>query len=125
MLNQGRVVATVAVSDSEKAKEFYGGTLGLEVSMVTRGGVAYTSGGGELFVYQSPTAGSGEATAANWIVDDIDAVVTELADKGIVFEHYEYPGAQLEGDVHVMGEMKAAWFRDPDGNILGISNRLS
>lgn len=46
----------------------------------------------------------------------------ELKDKGVAFEHYDFPGMVLEGDVHVMGELKAAWFKDPDGNILAIMN---
>jgi hypothetical protein len=52
----------------------------------------------------------------------VAAVVDELKQKGVLFEHYDLPGATLEGDVHVMGEMKAAWFKDPDGNILGLAS---
>ena len=124
MLSEGDVIATLAVSDIEKGKEFYGGKLGLTMSMENMGGVGYKVGDGQLFVYVSPTAGSGEATAAFFRVDDVRTVVSELASKGIAFEHYEMPGTTLEGDVHVMDgtDMTAAWFKDPDGNILGLGD---
>lgn len=121
MLNQGRVFATLAVSDINKAKEFYGTTLGLSQVDENLGGVTYESGGGRLFVYQSPTAGTNQATCASWLVDDIGSVVEELKGKGISFEHYEVPGATMEGDIHVMESMKTSWFKDPDGNILNVA----
>lgn len=121
MLNQGRVFATLAVSDINKAKEFYGTTLGLSQVDENPGGVTYESGGGRLFVYQSPTAGTNQATCASWQVDDIYSVVDDLKGKGISFEHYEVPGATKDGDIHVMGDMKASWFKDPDGNILNVA----
>jgi len=72
-------------------------------------------------VYESRFAGTNQATSATWIVrDDLAGVVKDLAAKGVKFEHYDMPGMQLEGDVHVMGDGKAAWFKDPDGNILAI-----
>jgi catechol 2,3-dioxygenase-like lactoylglutathione lyase family enzyme len=124
MLSDGDVIATVAVSDIAKGKDFYGAKLGLEEMMENGGGVGYKVGAGQLFVYVSPTAGSGEATAAFFRVDDVRTVVSELAAKGIEFEHYEMPGTTLEGDVHVMdgSEMTAAWFKDPDGNVLGVGD---
>lgn len=122
MLGEGTVFATIAVSDIGKGKAFYGETLGLTQVDENMAGVMYASGEGKLFVYQSPTAGSGQATAASWNVGNIEEVVETLTNKGIVFEHYEFPGATLEGDIHVMGTMKSAWFKDPDGNILAIAN---
>jgi catechol 2,3-dioxygenase-like lactoylglutathione lyase family enzyme len=124
MLSDGDVIATLAVRDIEKGKEFYGGTLGLKQMLENPGGVGYTAGSGQLFVYVSPTAGTGEATTAFFRVDNIRDVVAQLAAKGIEFEHYEMPGTTLEGDVHVMddGGMTAAWFKDPDGNILGLGD---
>jgi catechol 2,3-dioxygenase-like lactoylglutathione lyase family enzyme len=124
MLSDGDVIATVAVSDLAKGREFYGAKLGLEQMMENMGGVGYKVGAGQLFVYVSPTAGTGQATVAFFRVADVRTVVSELASKGIEFEHYEMPGTTLEGDVHVMDgtEMTAAWFKDPDGNILGVGN---
>ena len=120
MLNQGTVSATLAVRDINKAKEFYGGTLGLSQVDENPGGVTYKSGEGKLFVYAAPTAGTNQATSASWHVSDIDGAIAEMEDKGVTVEHYDLPGGTLEGDVHVMGSMKAAWFKDPDGNILNL-----
>ena len=122
MLSKSTVMAMIAVKDLEKAKEFYGGTLGLEQSDENPGGVAYKCGDGLVFVYPTPKAGTNQATSATWMVEDIDAVVKDLKAKGLKFEHYEFPGAKIENDVHIWQGMKAAWFTDPDGNILGLSS---
>jgi catechol 2,3-dioxygenase-like lactoylglutathione lyase family enzyme len=122
MLGEFNVFATVAVSDINKAKEFYGDTLGLEQTDENPGGVTYQSGTGKIFVYQSPTAGKNEATSAAWEVDDIESVAEALKAKGVSFEQYDFPGGAREGDIHIMGNMKAAWFKDPDGNILSIGS---
>jgi len=63
-------------------------------------------------------ASSNQATAATWFVDDVDQIVKDLKAKGVVFEHYDMPETTRKGDVHVAGSMRAAWFKDPDGNIL-------
>jgi catechol 2,3-dioxygenase-like lactoylglutathione lyase family enzyme len=119
MLGDIRAIATVAVSDLKKAEAFYEGTLGLKVE--AREGeevVSYATGGTVLNVYRSRYAGTNKATAATWVVGDrLDAVVAALAAKGVVFEHYELPGMKREGDVHVGGDLRVAWFKDPDGNI--------
>jgi hypothetical protein len=77
-----------------------------------------------LFVYESEYAGTNRATAASWAVgDDFDAIVDDLRAKGVAFEHYDdLPETTRDGDVHVMGELKGAWFKDPDGNILSLIN---
>lgn len=122
MLDDSTVVANVAVKDIEAGKEFYGGKLELKQVDENPGGVTYKCGDGKLFVYASPTAGSGQATCASWKVDDIDSVVGALKAKDIEFEHYDMPGGTREGDIHSMGPMKAAWFKDPDGNVLCVAN---
>lgn len=121
MLEDASVIAMVAVRDITVGKAFYGGTLGLKQTDENPSGVEYTCGGGRLFVYQSPTAGKNEATSASWDVDNLTEVVKALNEQGVPFEHYEYPGVEYEGDIHIMGGMRAAWFNDPDGNILGLN----
>jgi catechol 2,3-dioxygenase-like lactoylglutathione lyase family enzyme len=125
MLSSSNVVAVAAVADIAKAKGFYEGTLGLHPLEIDEpGGVLYAcAGGSQLLVYESRFAGTNQATAASWQVEDIDQEVADLAGRGVSFEHYELPGATLEGDVHVLGELRAAWFKDPDGNILNIVSR--
>lgn len=121
-LTNAKMIAMVAVSDINKAKEFYGGTLGLTQSEENPAGVGYTAGSGNLFVYVSDSAGSSKSTSVSWSVEDLDAVVQELKANGVSqFEHYNIPNATWHDDVATMGAMKAAWFHDPDGNILGLS----
>lgn len=122
-LANGRVYATLAVSDLGPAKEFYGGTLGLNQVSESAAGVMYESGGGSrVFVYPSGSVGTNQATYAGWDVDDVDSVVAELKDKGVEFEHYDLEGATWEGDVAVWGSTRSAWFKDPDGNILSVTS---
>ena len=127
MLSDTNVVATLAVSDIEAARRFYEGTLGLqraERQSSDPSAVLYRSGGSTVLVYQSQFAGTNQATAASWGVgDDLEAVVEELRSKGVSFEHYDMPGVSLDGDVHLIGDIKAAWFKDPDGNILNLVNK--
>lgn len=124
MLGDYNVTAVVAVKDADVAKHFYHEVLGLEVAQASPGGTLYKSGEGGIFVYPSQFAGSNLATAAAWTVKDVESAVQELKGKGVIFEHYEMPGVQRNGDVHVMGELQAAWFKDPDGNILNIVNMV-
>jgi catechol 2,3-dioxygenase-like lactoylglutathione lyase family enzyme len=125
MLSDSKAIATVAVKDLKIAAMFYEDKLGLKV--VSREGdqmVAYQCGSSVLDVYQSEFAGTNKATAVSWAVgDDLAGVVQALKAKGVVFEHYEIPGTTLEGDVHIGGKMRVAWFKDPDGNILNIGSR--
>jgi catechol 2,3-dioxygenase-like lactoylglutathione lyase family enzyme len=116
-------LATVAVKDLDRAKRFYEQTLGLELADKQEPGTAsYQTGGGELFVYESEHAGTNKATAVTWIVGDVDGAVQSLKAKGVKFEHYDLPGMTREGDVHVADSMKAAWFKDPDGNIHALAS---
>jgi catechol 2,3-dioxygenase-like lactoylglutathione lyase family enzyme len=122
------VQATVPVKNLDVAKKFYEETLGLKRD-TRQGGeepgvVSYRCGGATLTVYESRFAGTNQATAATWSVrDDLSGVVRDLVAKGVKFEHYDMPGMKLEGDVHVSGEGKAAWLKDPDGNILALVGR--
>jgi len=125
MLGSSDVCACLAVTDMDKAAKFYGETLGLKKDMESPGGTFYKSGNSGVFVYPSQYAGTNQATAAAWSVDDVEATVEEFKAKGVTFEHYDdMPDTTLEGDVHVMGDMKSAWFKDPDGNILNLVNGM-
>ena len=124
MLGNSDVYATVAVSDMQKSETFYKETLGLKpANGQDQGGTMYKSGSTKIFVYPSQYAGTNQATTASWRVDDIDGVVKDLKSKGVKFEHYDMPNVTMQGDLHIMGELKAAWFKDPDGNILALVNR--
>ena len=85
--------------------------------------IAYRCGQSTLNVYRSEYTGSNRATAVTWAVGDkLDDVVRALKAKDVAFEHYDLPGMNRDGDVHVGGNMRVAWFKDPDGNILNVVN---
>jgi catechol 2,3-dioxygenase-like lactoylglutathione lyase family enzyme len=124
MLGAKNTSATIAVKDLEVAKKFYRETLGLTpVEHQDGEAVVFKSGDSHLLVYRSDFAGTNKATAATWGVgNDIEREVEALKSKGVNFEHYDMPEATLKGDVHVFGDLKTAWFKDPDGNILALVN---
>ena len=126
MLGDKTAVATVAVKDMEVAKKFYEGTLGLTKEKEDPVGISYKSGNSHLFVYPSEFAGTNKATAVAWGVgDDLDKIAADLKAKGVTFEQYDnLPGVTREGDVHIMGDLRAVWFKDPDGNILNLVNMM-
>ena len=125
MLNDSNAIATVAVKDLKRAGKFYQETLGLrQVGAEGDEVIALRSGNSTINVYRSDYAGTNKATAVTWNVgDDVERVVRDLKAKGVAFEHYDMPNSSREGDVHVFGDLKVAWFKDPDGNILNIVNR--
>lgn len=121
MIGTASVAPTIGVSDLEKATGFYGGVLGLKVLTESPYMIVYQSGANtRLEIYPTAFAGTNQATYATWEVGDIKVEVEALQAAGVTFEHYDLPGMKLEGDIHVMGESNemAAWFKDPDGNIL-------
>lgn len=122
MLKDKSSSAIIAVSDIARARDFYQNTLGLELADDSMGDVlVFRTGDTSLVVYKSEFAGTNRANAVVWDVGgDIDAITGKLKEKGVTFEHYD--GMTLEGDIHVAGEMKMVWFKDPDGNILHLNN---
>jgi len=124
MLAAKEAMATIAVKNLDRAKKFYGGTLGLKQLGEEMGQVAiYGSRDSTIVVYDSQFAGTNKATSTTWGAgDELEQIVSTLKKKGVPFEHYDMPGMKLEGDIHRAGDFKAAWFRDPDGNILHINS---
>jgi catechol 2,3-dioxygenase-like lactoylglutathione lyase family enzyme len=124
MLQGKDAAATLAVSDLDRARGFYENTLGLTAVYEDPGGILDKSGNSVILVYPSEFAGTNQATAATWAVgDDFDAIVSGLAESGTTFERYDdLPETTRDGDVHTLGDLKAVWFKDPDGNILNLVN---
>jgi catechol 2,3-dioxygenase-like lactoylglutathione lyase family enzyme len=118
MLGRYEVGVSLAVKDLATARSFYKDKLGLMVEKEGEYECTYSSGHVKVQIYVSSEAGTNKGTAATWEVDNIEAEVAELRSFGIEFEHYNSSDMQLNGDVHVMDGEKAAWFKDPDGNIL-------
>ncbi len=125
MLEHNDAVANIAVKNLETARQFYERTLGLQpVDAEGEEVIVFRSGNSRLNIYRSQYAGTNQATAVTWAVgDDVEGVVRELKAKGVRFEHYDMPGLARAGDVYVAGDIKVAWFKDPDGNILNVINR--
>jgi len=116
-----RATPTIAVSDLERAKKFYGETLGLKVKDERADGVRYEAGGGSLvLVYPSQFAGTAQSTYMGFDVDDVEKAVAELRERGVVFEEYDMPGLKTVNGIAEIEGVKGAWFKDPDGNILSI-----
>jgi catechol 2,3-dioxygenase-like lactoylglutathione lyase family enzyme len=124
MLADKDAMATIAVKDLAAARKFYEGTLRFtKIGPEDPQAMTFKSGSSAIVVYRSQFAGTNQATAATWGVGkDLEAVIKALKSAGVAFEHYDMPGARREGDIHIFGDFKAAWFKDPDGNILHINN---
>jgi predicted enzyme related to lactoylglutathione lyase len=129
MLKNGNVAARLPAQDLERAKAFYADKLGLTASEERPGGLRYQCGSGAFSLFQSTGAPSGTHTQLAWEVDDIESTVAELRARGVVFEEYDLPGlttvngiAEVAGNYPSRGGIgeRAAWFRDSEGNILGI-----
>lgn len=124
MLSDKDAMATVAVKDLAAAKKFYEGKLGFkQIGPDDPEALTYKTGKSSLVVYRSEFAGTNKATSATFGAGgDFDDIVKALQGAGIAFEHYDMPGGKREGDLHIFGDFKAAWFKDPDGNIIHINN---
>ncbi|MCP3099906.1 VOC family protein [Myxococcus sp. K15C18031901] len=126
-----KVVPTLAVTDLEAARVFYGGLLEFEEIPTPegeQGATMYRVGEGSfLLVYERPTPSGSTATACAFAVMDVEDSVKRLRKKGVAFEEYDIPelGIRTRDGIADMGEMKAAWFKDPSGNILAIDDSLS
>ena len=121
MLGDKPTYSTLPVTDLAAARRFYEETLELSPLMVTEGGVMYESGGTQFFVYPSRTRAAGH-TQMSWRVADIKAEVAQLRARGVRFEVYDIPGVEfVDGIAHSGTEVWTAWFKDPDGNTLGLT----
>ena len=132
MLKDGRVASRLPVRDLERARAFYADKLGLEPAEERPGGLLYRCGGTEFALFESQGAASGTHTQMGWVVDDIDATVADLRRRGLEFEQVEMPGidvsdgiAEIPGNYPSKGSgERGAWFRDSEGNLLGIGQPL-
>jgi catechol 2,3-dioxygenase-like lactoylglutathione lyase family enzyme len=125
MLGKSEIAAIVPVSDVEKAIAFYGGTLGLELQvrrddLPENREAEFRAGDGTLLAYESSGAGQSRHTVAGFRVEDVDAVVPALRERGVVFEEYDLPDLKTVDGIAEAGGVRAAWCKDPDGNIIAI-----
>jgi catechol 2,3-dioxygenase-like lactoylglutathione lyase family enzyme len=133
MLGNARVATRIPVQDLQRARAFYSEKLGLEPIEERPGGLLYRCASGEFALFESGGTSAGTFTQMAWEVDDLDTVVNELRSRGVVFEEYDFPGlatvdgiAEVEGNYPSKGGKgeRAAWFKDSEGNMLGIGEPI-
>ena len=128
MLVNAEIAAIVPVSNVDKAVEFYGGKLGLELQvrrddLPENREAEFRAGDGTLVVYESVGAGQSRATVAGFRVDDLESAIAGLRERGVAFEDYDLPDLKTENGIASIGDLRAAWARDPDGNIIAFEQR--
>jgi len=126
MLKNAPIIPYIPVANVARARKFYEEKVGLKAKQEYAGGVIYECGNGPwVFMYPSPGAGTSKASTAFWAVGDVVAEVAELKARGVAFEEYDMPGIKMENSIATGGGAKTAWFKDTEGNILAVSQRLS
>ncbi|MEZ0068626.1 catechol 2,3-dioxygenase-like lactoylglutathione lyase family enzyme [Streptacidiphilus sp. MAP12-20] len=120
MLAQTALRAVIPATDLERAKRFYRDTLGLKLVEELEGALYFQSGDAMFTVYPTPSGGKAGHTVAGWQVADLDAEMTDLRGRGVTFEEYDLPGLKTVDGVADTGGMRGAWFKDSEGNILGV-----
>ena len=125
MLQDAPMYAYIPARDVDRARRFYEGKIGLEAGLETSGGVVYEFGRGTAcFLYPSPNAGTSQASQAFWDVEDVEREVAELRRRGVEFERYDDLPNVDENGISTAGGAKAAWFKDSEGNIMALVQRL-
>jgi catechol 2,3-dioxygenase-like lactoylglutathione lyase family enzyme len=127
-LENAEVSTRLPAQDLERARAFYSQNLGLEPLEEREGGLRYRCGNGYFALFQSAGRAAGDHTQMAFEVDDLESVVAELRRRGVVFEEVEVPGlrtvdgiADIEGNYPSKGVgERAGWFRDSEGNLLGV-----
>jgi predicted enzyme related to lactoylglutathione lyase len=126
MFKNAPIVPYIPVADVARARKFYEEKVGLKPKEEYAGGVVYECGKGSwVFMYRSQGAGTSKASTAFWAVDDVEAEVAELKARGVVFEEYETPEIKMVNSIATSSGAKTAWFKDSEGNILAVSQRVS
>ncbi|MCX4883006.1 VOC family protein [Streptomyces sp. NBC_00847] len=124
MLADTPLTAVIPAGDLERAKRFYGDTLGLKLIDDREGVVVFDSGGTRFSLYPTPSGGRAAHTLAAWTVGDLDAEMAELRARGVTFEEYDQPGLKTVDGVLEASGMRGAWFKDSEGNILSVVQDL-
>ena len=121
MFKDSKAFSTFSVNDLKKAKEFYGGTLGLRVTETKEGLELHLAGGNTVFLYPKPNHTPASFTVLNFPVDDIEEAVDQLVELGCRLEHYDLPDLKTDKRGIARGPGPTiAWFKDPAGNILSV-----
>lgn len=121
MLTDRRIHSTIPAADLGRARRWYEERLGFVPIRELPGGLMYEAAEGTRFVlYPTPNAGQSPNTLMGFATSDIEAEVRELKARGVVFEDYDFPTLKTVDSIATTGPTRAAWFRDSEGNIIGI-----
>lgn len=121
MLKNAGMFGSFSVNDLEKAREFYGKTLGVGVERVDEMPVINIGGENGVMIYEKPDHIPATFTVLNFRVEDLESTMNELRSRGVRFEVYDMEGLKTDADgVLTHGGMSIAWFKDPAGNILSV-----
>lgn len=122
MVSTSPIYAVLPAIDAARAEAFYRDVVGLEIEHMANAPGYFTAhaGEGSRFLVYEREGTKAEHTVASFEVKDIEAAVGELRERGVVFEEYDLPGLKTVGGIAAMGDTKSAWFRDTEGNILGV-----
>lgn len=121
-----QVTCMLPVKDLDRARRFYEESLGLQpVGLKPDGKFVYRCGGTEIALFPKPEGTKAEHTALSFQVRDIAAAIRDLKARGVTFADYDFPGLKTVEHVCVLGAEKAAWFNDPEGNILCLHEDLA
>ena len=124
MLKDATIHVYLPASNVARARKFYEEVIGLTPKQEYAGGVMYECGGAEAFLYPTPNAGTSKASQAYWQVADVEAEVADLKARGVTFEEYDMPNMPMTNSIVTAGGAKTAWFKDTEGNILAVSQRI-
>ena len=124
MLGQARLLANFKSADLDRTIAFYEGILELQVLhrreiMPGVDEVRFETGGG-ILCFESGDPQGKTNDLVGWDVPDVEATAAALRGKGVVFEEYDYPSLKTVDGVATIGSMQAAWYKDPDGNLLAL-----
>jgi catechol 2,3-dioxygenase-like lactoylglutathione lyase family enzyme len=120
MLSKREFHATLPVQDLNRAKHFYAEKLGLQPESETTRGLIYRVKDSWFLLFPSSGSPTGQFTQGGWTTDDIEVDVAELKSRGVIFEEYDYPNLKTVNGIAQIGADKAAWFKDSEGNLLGL-----
>ncbi|MCB1494213.1 MAG: VOC family protein [Bauldia sp.] len=121
MLTDCAVMATIPASDLDRAIRWYDEKLGFKPVMETEGGVMYQAANGTgFFIYPTPNAGEAPQTLMSFLTPDVTSEVRDLKALGVVFEEYDLPGMRTVDSIASMPGGRGGWFRDSEGNIIGV-----
>ncbi len=120
MLSKLEFHATLPAKDMNRAKQFYAEKLGMNPSAESPAGLVYQCKESWFLLFPSSGISTGQFTQGGWETNNVEVEVAELKSRGVTFEEYDLPNFKTVNSVATMGSNKAAWFKDSEGNLLGI-----